>query len=83
MKKRILPPVPLTKHLADRIRITSGELLTLNMLFWQKCESGEILKTELTELIARLKQAERELNSAIELCDSLEKISFFKIENMN
>lgn len=83
MKKRILPPVPLTKHLADRIRITSGELLTLNMLFWQKCESGEILKTELSELLTRLKQAERELNSAIELCDSLEKISLFKIENMN
>ena len=75
MKKRILPPVPLTKHLADRIRITSGELLTLNMMFWQKCESGEILKTELSELLTRLKQAERELNSAIELCDSLEKIS--------
>lgn len=82
MKKK-LPPVPLTKHLADRIRITSGELLTLNMLFWQKCESGEILKTELSELLIRLKQAEHELNSAIELCDSLEKISIFKIENPN
>lgn len=82
MKKK-LPPVPLTKHLADRIRITSGELLTLNMMFWQKCDSGEILKTELSELLTRLKQAERELNSAIELCDSLEKISIFKIENPN
>ena len=83
MKKRNLPPLPLTKHLADRIRIASGELLTLNMMFWQKCESGEILKTELSELLTRLKQAERELNSAIELCDSLDKISIFKIENPN
>lgn len=83
MTKRKLPPIPLTKHLADRILKLSGEVQTLSMLFWQKCESGEVLKSELSELLQRLIQAQRELNSAIDLCDSLEKISKFKIENQN
>jgi hypothetical protein len=83
MIKRKLPSVPLTKHLADRILKLSGEVQTLSMLFWQKCDSGEILKSELSELLLRLQQAGRELNSAIDLCDSLEKISKFKIENPN
>ena len=82
MKKK-LPPVPLTKLLAERTRLASGELLTLNMMFWQKCESGEIQKSEISELLVRLKQAERELQSALELCEGLEKISRFKIENSN
>lgn len=83
MTKRKLPPVPLTKHLADRILKLSGEVQTLSMLFWQKCESGEILKSELHELLLRLQQAGRELNSALDLCEGLEKISKFKIENQN
>jgi len=83
MKKRKLPPVPLTKMLADYMKTASGELLTALMLFWQKCESGEIPKSELFELLCRLKQAGRELNSAIDLCEGLEKISKFKIENPN
>ena len=83
MTKRKLPPVPLTKHLADRILKLSGEVQTLSMMFWQKCESGEILKSELSELLLRLQQAGRELNSALEICDGLEKISKFKIENQN
>ena len=83
MTKRKLPPVPLTKHLADRILKLSGEVQTLSMLFWQKCESGEILKSELSELLLRLQQAGRELNSALEICEGLEKISKFKIENQN
>ena len=82
MKKK-LPPVPITKHLADRILKLSGEVQTLSMLFWQKCESGEILKSELHELLLRLQQAQRELNSALEICEGLEKISKFKIENQN
>jgi len=82
MKKK-LPPVPITKHLADRILKLSGEVQTLSMLFWQKCESGEILKSELSELLLRLQQAGRELNSALEICEGLEKISKFKIENQN
>lgn len=82
MKKK-LPPVPITKHLADRILKLSGEVQTLSMLFWQKCESGEILKSELSELLLRLQQAGRELNSALDLCEGLEKISKFKIENQN
>ena len=83
MTKRKLPPVPLTKHLADRILKLSGEVQTLSMLFWQKCESGEILKSELSELLLRLQQAGRELNSALEICEGLEKISKFNIENPN
>ena len=79
MKKKT-QPIPLTKHLADRILKLSGEVQTLSMLFWQKCESGEILKSELSELLLRLQQAQRELNSAIELADSLGKISKFKME---
>lgn len=82
MKKK-LPPVPITKHLADRILKLSGEVQTLSMLFWQKCESGEILKSELSELLLRLQQAQRELNNALEICEGLEKISKFKIENQN
>ena len=83
MTKRKLPPVPLTKMLADYMKTASGELLTANMLFWQKCESGEISKSEISELFLRLKQTQRELNSALEICDGLEKISKFKIENQN
>ena len=83
MTKRKLPPVPLTKMLADYMKTASGELLTANMLFWQKCESGEISKSEISELFLRLKQAQRELNSALEICEGLEKISKFKIENQN
>ena len=75
--------VPLTKMLADYMKTASGELLTANMLFWQKCEAGEILKSELSELLLRLQQAQRELNSAIDLCEGLEKISKFNIENQN
>ena len=81
--KKGYKPIPLTKHLADRILKLSGEVQTLSMLFWQKCESGEILKSELSELLLRLQQAQRELNSAIDLCEGLEKISKFKIENKN
>ncbi len=76
-------PIPITKHLADRILKLSGEVQTLSMLFWQKCEEGEILKSELSELLLRLQQAQRELNSALEICEGLEKISKFKIENPN
>jgi hypothetical protein len=83
MTKRKLPPIPLTKYLADRIKFLSGEVQTLSMMFWQKCESGEILKSELSELLLRLQQAGRELNSALEICEGLEKISKFKIENQN
>ena len=83
MTKRKLPPVPLTKHLADRILKLSGEVQTLSMMFWQKCESGEILKSEMSELLLRIQQAQRELNSALDLCEGLEKISKFKIENQN
>ena len=83
MTKRKLPPVPLTKHLADRILKLSGEVQTLNMMFWQKCESGEILKSEMSELLLRIQQAQRELNSALDLCEGLEKISKFNIENQN
>jgi hypothetical protein len=83
MTKRKLPPVPLEKHLADRMRLSHGELTTALMKFWQKCESGEILKSELSELLIRLNQAGRELNSAIDLCEGLEKISKFNIENQN
>ena len=82
MKKK-LPPVPITKHLADRILKLSGEVQTLSMLFWQKCESGEISKSEISELFLRLKQTNKELRSALEICDGLEKISKFKIENQN
>ena len=81
--KKGYKPIPPTKHLADRILKLSGEVQTLSMMFWQKCESGEILKSELSELFLRLQQAQRELNNAIELADSLEKISKFKIENQN
>ena len=83
MTKRKLPPIPLTKYLADRIKFLSGEVQTLSMMFWQKCESGEILKSELSELLLRLKQAERELQSAIQICEGLDKIGRFNIENMN
>ena len=83
MTKRKLPPVPLTKHLADRILKLSGEVQTLSMMFWQKCESGEILKSEMSELLLRIQQAQRELNSALDLCEGLEKISKFNIENQN
>jgi len=82
MKKK-LPPVPITKHLADRILKLSGEVQTLSMLFWQKCESGEISKSEISELFLRLKQTNKELRSALEICEGLEKISKFKIENQN
>ena len=75
--------VPLTKMLADYMKTASGELLTANMLFWQKCESGEISKSEISELFLRLKQTNKELRSALEICDGLEKISKFKIENQN
>ena len=81
--KKGYKPLPLTKHLADRILKLSGEVQTLSMMFWQKCESGEILKSELSELLLRLQQAQRELNSALEICEGLEKISKFKIENHN
>ena len=83
MTKRKLPPVPLTKHLADRILKLSGEVQTLSMLFWQKCESGEISKSEISELFLRLKQTNKELRSALEICEGLEKISKFNIENQN
>ena len=82
MKKK-LPPVPITKHLADRILKLSGEVQTLSMLFWQKCESGEISKSEISELFLRLKQTNKELRSALEICEGLEKISKFNIENPN
>lgn len=75
--------VPLTKMLADYMKTASGELLTANMLFWQKCEAGEISKSEISELFLRLKQTNKELRSALEICDGLEKISKFKIENQN
>ena len=83
MTKRKLPRVPLTKMLADYMKTASGELLTANMLFWQKCESGEISKSEISELFLRLKQTNKELRSALEICEGLEKISKFKIENQN
>jgi len=83
MTKRKLPPVPLTKMLADYMKTASGELLTALMLFWQKCESGEISKSEISELFLRLKQTNKELRSALEICEGLEKISKFKIENQN
>jgi len=69
--------------LADYMKTASGELLTANMLFWQKCESGEISKSEISELFLRLKQTNKELRSALEICEGLEKISKFKIENQN
>jgi hypothetical protein len=69
--------------LADYMKTASGELLTANMLFWQKCESGEISKSEISELFLRLKQTNKELRSALEICEGLEKISKFKIENKN
>jgi hypothetical protein len=81
--KKAYKQVPLTKHLADRILKLSGEVQTLSMLFWQKCESGEILKSEMSELLLRIQQAQRELNSALDLCEGLEKISKFNIENQN
>lgn len=81
--KKGYKPIPITKHLADRILKLSGEVQTLSMLFWKKCESGEILKSELSELLLRLQQAQRELNNALEICEGLEKISRFKIENSN
>jgi len=83
MTKRKLPPIPLTKYLADRIKFLSGEVQTLSMLFWQKCESGEISKSEISELFLRLKQTNKELRSALEICEGLEKISKFNIENQN
>jgi len=83
MTKRKLSPIPLTKHLADRILKLSGEVQTLSMMFWQKCDDGSVSKSELSELLLRLQQAGRELNSAIDLCEGLEKISKFKIENQN
>lgn len=83
MTKRKLPPVPLAKLLADYMKTASGELLTANMLFWQKCESGEISKSEISELFLRLKQTNKELRSALEICEGLEKISKFNIENQN
>ena len=83
MTKRKLPPIPLTKYLADRIKFLSGEVQTLSMMFWQKCESGEISKSEISELFLRLKQTNKELRSALEICEGLEKISKFKIENQN
>lgn len=81
--KKGYKPIPLTKHLADRILKLSGEVQTLSMLFWQKCESGEISKSEISELFLRLKQTNKELRSALEICEGLEKISKFKIENQN
>ena len=69
--------------LADYMKTASGELLTANMLFWQKCESGEISKSEISELFLRLKQTNKELRSALEICEGLEKISKFNIENPN
>jgi hypothetical protein len=82
MTKRKLPPIPLTKHLADRILKLSGEVQTLSMMFWQKCDDSSVSKSELSELLLRLQQAQRELNSALEICEGLEKISKFK-QNMN
>lgn len=75
--------IPITKHLADRILKLSGEVQTLSMLFWQKCEEGKVSNTEMRELLQRLKQAKRELNNAFEICEGLEKISRFNIENQN
>lgn len=83
MAKRKLPPFSPTKHLADYMQETSGELTTALMMFWAKCGEGTIKKSELSELLLRLQQAGRELNSAIDLCEGLEKISRFKIENQN
>jgi len=74
MTKRKLPPTTTRQHLAELIRISSGEITTAAMLYWQRLSTDNVPLWEIEDLKRYIKQVEVKLEQARMMCEMMQKM---------
>jgi hypothetical protein len=74
MKKKKTKIVTSSEHLSELLRLSSGELTTALMLYWQRLSTDNVPLWEIEDLKRYIKQVEAKLEQARMMCEMMQKM---------